>query len=76
MATVVKGNIEWHNARSFPWDKWTDGRIWRLKKGTDFTGDIQRMRTRLWNQAGQRNMRVRTKKESDTSIVFQFYKGK
>jgi len=75
MATVVKGNIDWNNARKFPWDKWTDGRVWRVKKGKDFTSSVQKMRQRVWGQAGQNNLKVRTKKESDTSLVFQFYKG-
>ena len=75
MAEVVRKKIKWNCASHHDWDKWTDKRTWRIKKGTDFKCSLERMRLRLYSRANQKGMKVRTKKESKDVLVFQFYKA-
>lgn len=73
MAEVVRKRVEWNKSRNFPWDKWTDGRVWRVTKGVDFTSSVCRMRQRIYAAGQKYGKRCHTKVEDNKSILFQFY---
>ena len=57
----------------YPWDEWTDGSIWRVRKGEDY--DAYSLRTYLYSKAQELDMNVWTKADNDDqgeSIIFQF----
>jgi hypothetical protein len=75
MATIIRKQVEWHcKDQLYPWDKWSDGRIWRAVRGKDFKVSILAMRNRCHNAAKIRGKRVRTKLEGEQALIFQFYK--
>lgn len=55
----------------YPWGEWTDGRIWRIKKGPDYTHATKSMRMALHNRAIHENKKVSTRVHGDV-IEFQF----
>lgn len=75
MAEVVRKKVIWpHGPKSnFPWEKWTDGRIWKVKAKKDFNSSLCRFRQRLYTRATQYGLRVRTKVEDENTLIFQFY---
>lgn len=66
---------------SYPWADWEDG-IWEVKRGEDYTTStasfIGRLHTHAAGQriSGRANLRVRTKRVDDDTIVFEFYAGR
>jgi hypothetical protein len=63
-------------ARRYPWDEWTDGSAWEIRRGGDYDVDTENMRVNLHLKAEARGMKVRTKKvrdENGEGLVFQFY---
>lgn len=58
---------------TYPWDEWTDGSIYQAFPGDDFTCKVESFRSTLSGVAAARTMKVRSKLESDGSVVFQFY---
>lgn len=38
-------------ARRYPWEKWANGRTWRLTKGDDFHGDPETLRSTIYTYA-------------------------
>ena len=37
--------------QKYPWEKWLDGRVWKLTKGEDFDSDPKMFRTYVWKVA-------------------------
>lgn len=73
----------------YPWDEWTDGKVWKLRAGEDFaipdrvdkdgrtvTGADQ-FRNRLYTQAARRQLNVTTQKGRDEDgtefLILQFW---
>ena len=91
MATKLK---EWpsvqkkkkHPASKYPWEKWSDGSIWRCVRGQDYTSSSASFRQLISQTAKDLGKKARTKvelakdedgKEMDGSVVvFQFFEVK
>jgi hypothetical protein len=56
----------------YPWDRWLDGRIWKLERGVDFQPEPQNFRQCVYSAAYSRNKRVRVS-FTDTHCVLQSY---
>lgn len=62
------------NSIQYPWDKWTDGSIWQVKKGEDFTCSLGSFIAGASSVAHRRSMRVRMNQDKvNETITFQFY---
>jgi hypothetical protein len=60
--------------RYYPWDKWTDGAVWRAKQDEDFTCSPASFQTALHLRARQEGMSVATGSPEEGIIEFQFSK--
>ncbi len=61
--------------RRYPWDEWTDGSAWEIRRGEDYDASTENMRVNLHMRADTLGMKVRTKKVRDQQgegLVFQF----
>lgn len=80
MATVVKqfdGWIRGGNTNKYPWEQWTDGRVWVVTRGEDFTAAIGSFAMSCYQRAHRDGRRVRIRKNEDEGTVhFQFYDAK
>lgn len=60
----------------YPWDEWTDGRIWKVTEGIDFTTSRNGFRSCLAGHAKRKGYTLKaenTNRSSGTkSVVFQF----
>jgi len=68
-------DFSWNNSRmdsTFPYTKWLDGNIWRIRRGVDFDMPAKNMRVNLYSAADRRGVRVRTKLKGD-EITLQAY---
>ena len=61
----------------YPWNEWTDKRIYEIKKGTDFDCSVSGMQSQIRMRALTKevNTSVRISIGEDDTIVFQFYKN-
>jgi len=84
MATVIdkKTSIDWDiptTRRKFPWEKWTDGQVWQVVEGEDFTSSVSTLKVQLKARAEKLGVEVRThiEKSGDvpTVVFFQFVKS-
>lgn len=66
MAEVVKEMPRLRHA-AYPWDRWFDGRTWRLEQGVDFDTSVRTMRSTVMASASRRGIRVKTALERDDS---------
>ena len=74
MARKLEAFPETAKSRTYPWDEWTDGSVWEIKQGEDFTCKPHGLG--LYEVAKSRGMKVKVHhpgKEPGT-VVFQFYK--
>lgn len=46
-------------ASKYPWDKWTDGRVWEVKEGVDFTCPVNTFRSVVYSHAYRKGMVAR-----------------
>lgn len=58
----------------YPWDKWTDGSIWQLTAGGDFTTTPKTFRTAVYAHAKSIGKRARVNIDGDT-VTLQFYEA-
>ena len=57
----------------YPWNDWTDRRVWEIKHGEDFDCQPGTMQARLHKIAQSRGLRVSTRlNKSAKTIAFQF----
>jgi hypothetical protein len=64
-----------HTGRApvYPWDEWTDGGIWKVTRGKDFTCQTEYFRTTVLKQREKRGLACVTRITRDKeSVVFQF----
>lgn len=62
--------------RRYPWDEWTDGSVWEIRRGDDYDVATENMRVNLHIKAEAKVMKVRTRKlhdEQGEGLVFQFH---
>jgi len=57
----------------YPWDEWSDGRVWRLTRGEDFNSDPKSFRVLVHRTAKSRGLKARTHIESQDVFVLAFY---
>lgn len=75
MASKLK---EWDFSRTsnreskYPWDKWTDGEIWKVEAKKDFTCKPASFRSALQTHADKIEKKVRASVR-DEFVVFQFH---
>jgi hypothetical protein len=62
MAVIVDEDLPIR--RSYPWDELFNGKAWKLVEGEDFD-DIRSFRTKCYEAARKRGVKVRTKMSSD-----------
>lgn len=70
MATKL---VDMPKRRGHPWDEWTDGSAWRIRRGEDFPGQLESMCVRLYSKAKElgKELEIKVEKEDD-SIAFRF----
>lgn len=61
------------NTAHYPWAEWSDGKIRRLKRGTDFQSTVVVFQSLIHAQAKRHGFRARTSSLGD-ALIFQFYK--
>jgi len=63
--------------RRYPWDKWTDGSTWEIRRGQDYDVATENMRVNLHMRASSMGCKVRTRKLKDDhreeGLAFQFF---
>jgi len=57
----------------YPWDEWTDGRVWEITRGQDFTVSAINMSRMLYTRARMYSGRFAVTLDGDV-ITFQFTK--
>lgn len=57
----------------YPWDKWLDGRTWRLESGKDFLTHVDSMRSLVYSAAYRNCGKARTSKTEDGDLMIQFF---
>ena len=56
----------------YPWDEWTDGRVWELTQGEDFQCALPSFRQIVYKTAHVQGLVVQVIRVSDTSVAIQF----
>ena len=59
----------------YPWDEWTDGQTWRIRKGVDFKVAMKAMRHAIYYTACARKLIAHTHQEGEGTLVFRFDKA-
>lgn len=72
MAERVEGATEPRRRRWYPWQEWTDGKVWRAKEGEDFSCSPASFQTALHLRARQQGLTVTTGSPEQGIIEFQF----
>lgn len=73
MATKIETFAVRESKSKFPWNDWTDGSVWELRKGDDYTTDAINMRANLYNHACKRCLKVKSMILDDGArIQFKF----
>jgi hypothetical protein len=60
--------------RVHPWEEWTDGSVWLIKRHEDFPGKVESLRVRLYSKARElgKALDILVDKKAET-ITFRFY---
>lgn len=72
MAERVNDALAPRRRRFYPWEKWTDGSVWRAKQGEDFTCNPASFQTALHLRARQEGKSVVTGSPEEGIVEFQF----
>ena len=63
--------------RKYPWDEWTDGSTWEIRRGEDYDVATENMRVNLHMKADSLRCKVRTHKFEDDDqsegLIFRFF---
>jgi hypothetical protein len=62
--------------RRYPWDEWSDGAVWEIRRGADYDIKTENMRTNVHMRASALAVKARTKKINDQQgegLVLQFF---
>lgn len=61
-------------ATVYDWATWSDGGVYRIKRGVDFVGQVESMRTRLYGKARALGKSVEVVPDRDAeTITFRMY---
>ena len=69
--TIRSFDFATRKTTKYPWDKWTDGRIWQIQRGVDFERPAVSFVANIHQLARTRKLSVRVSQSGDT-ITFQF----
>jgi hypothetical protein len=58
-------SFEDEQTRRYPWDQWTDGSIWEIRRSEDYDVATENMRVNLHERAKSQALVVKTKKVGD-----------
>lgn len=58
--------------RIYPWDQWTDGRIWEIERGVDFSVSAEKMAGNIRTYASRRGFNIECKPMPDETVAFRF----
>jgi hypothetical protein len=77
MARVIDQLPDSRRRRSlYPWDEWTDGRVWVALAGEDYTVKHGGFRSAAGSEAKRRGLHVRTRNvyegDEQIGVAFQF----
>lgn len=75
MATKLKNYKFKHGRSIYPWDKWTDGSVWKIVQGEDFDTTTSSMRAQLFNRGKKEGLNLRTNLEGTGVLIFQFFEA-
>ena len=80
MAEILEDH-EWNmpgkKRDAYPWNEWTDGRIWKITRGEDFAVKFGSMQSMLRNKYINRDptLKVRINMFAEEGyIIFQYYR--
>jgi hypothetical protein len=65
--------------RRYPWEEWTDGSVWEIRRSEDYDVATENMRVNLHMRADSLSRKVRTHKfhdEHGQGLIFQFIDAK
>ena len=60
--------------KRYPWDKWTDGKPRRAKKGRDYTCTTEGFAATLYTRARRKELSVSVSIPDSKTVEFQFEK--
>ena len=58
--------------RIYPWNRWTDGTVWRIRQGEDFEVSPESMASMIRVRAKTTGLTVATRVHDDV-VTFQFF---
>jgi len=53
----------------YPWDEWTNGQVWELRRGVDFDIELRDMAREFRRAAAKRGKRARTARVAAVGLV-------
>jgi hypothetical protein len=59
--------------RKATFDRWLDGKVWKLEQGRDFTSTVHSFQSQLRKAASRRGKRFKYSDQGDGVIVIQAY---
>lgn len=70
----VRKNFQFPSSRrmKYSWDKWLDGQVWELDRGTDYQVGTEQMRRNVYSAAWSRGIRVRTHRGKNMLTIQAF----
>lgn len=73
MADILPEFPERNTVGRYPWHRWFDGRVWKLKAGEDYPLDRKGFQNTLYGEARRRGGRVRTM-AIEGGVIVQFFR--
>lgn len=60
----------------YPWESWTNGEIWQVRKDDDFTSDVKTFVQGLYAYAKRHDLKVEVRTDAEKEIAaFRFVAG-
>jgi len=56
----------------YPWDEWTDGSIWQVTEGEDFTSSPKTFVQGCYAHAKRHGLKVEVRSVGESVVVFRF----
>ena len=69
-------NFETGHGSKYPWELWTNGKIYKVQRGTDFAVNPEAFMSSLRNAAKRFKLLVRKEVYGENGVIFQFYENK
>lgn len=72
MARKLTGfTIQRTRKSAYPWEQWTDGEVWEVRRNEDFTCTVPSMLAALWTRAKKMEMKAEVASQGDV-VQFRF----